>query len=306
MGEVFSLLAALSWALALVLFKRSGDRVEPIALNLFKNTVALILLTVTLVVTGQVGFLFEASRLDLAILAVSGVIGIAVADTLLFYSLRMIGVGLLSIAECAYSPFVMLCSWWMLAESPTAFHLCGAALVLGGVFVSTKHAAPAGREKSSVLFGMLLGSGSVALMAVGIVFAKLVLDGDDFPVLGATTVRLVAGHAALMLMATASPKRRSYWSVFRPQAIWRLSIPASILGSYVAMILWIAGFKFATATTAGILNQSSVLFALIFASIFLRESFTRRKLAAVALASTGVIVVTLGDVLTRAVGGWLG
>ena len=72
------------------------------------------------------------------------------------------------------------------------------------------------------------------------------------------------------------------------------------------MILWIAGFKYTTATTAGILNQSSVVFSLVLATIFLREPFTRRKLVAVVLALTGVIVVTLSDVLTRVMGGWSG
>ena len=50
LGQTCALLAAITWASALVLFKLSGERVAPIGLNLFKNTVALILLGATLLV----------------------------------------------------------------------------------------------------------------------------------------------------------------------------------------------------------------------------------------------------------------
>ena len=40
LGEVCSLAAAILWALAIVLFKKSGEHVHPVALNVFKNVLA--------------------------------------------------------------------------------------------------------------------------------------------------------------------------------------------------------------------------------------------------------------------------
>ncbi len=48
LGQACALLSALIWAFALVLFKLSGERITPLALNLYKNIVGLVLLTLTL------------------------------------------------------------------------------------------------------------------------------------------------------------------------------------------------------------------------------------------------------------------
>jgi DME family drug/metabolite transporter len=119
-GEICALAAALSWATALVLFKRSGERVPPIPLNLFKNVTALVLLVFTLLVMGaSVDELRTFPVSDMAILSLSGFLGIAVADTTFFYALNLIGVGLVTIAECTYSPLIILFSILLLSESLT-------------------------------------------------------------------------------------------------------------------------------------------------------------------------------------------
>lgn len=38
-GEMYSLACGLAWAIAVVLFKKSGESLPPFALNLFKNAV---------------------------------------------------------------------------------------------------------------------------------------------------------------------------------------------------------------------------------------------------------------------------
>ena len=71
------------------------------------------------------------------------------------------------------------------------------------------------------------------------------------------------------------------------------SIPATILGSYLALIAWIAGMKYTLTGIAAIFNQSSTIFILLFATLFLREPVTRRKVLAAALAVAGILIVTL-------------
>ena len=62
------------------------------------------------------------------------------------------------------------------------------------------------------------------------------------------------------------------------------------------MIFWVAGFKYTDeSAVAGILNQTSIIFAIILASIFLKERFTTRKLIAVIIASAGVVVIVLAQ-----------
>jgi len=294
LGESCALLCALGWALALVLFKRSGEHVPPLALNLFKNVIGLILLAATLLImTDGAQSLDRFSRDDFAILLLSGLLGIALADTILFHSLNLIGVGILSIVDCLYSPFIIFFAYLVLGEELAVSDYVGIGLILVGVFISSRHTPPADRTRGQLVIGILLGVLSLALMAFGIVIAKPVLDVNDFPLIWATTLRLLAGTFALALFAAASSQRREYWSVFRPSPIWKVSIPASILGAYLAMILWMAAFKYAKASIAGILSQTSIIFAIILATLILKESFTRRKLVAVTVAAAGVVIVTL-------------
>ena len=110
----------------------------------------------------------------------------------------------------------------------------------------------------------------------------------------AATIRLGAGTVALLLLGAASRNRKAVAGVFRPSPTWRFTVPASVLGSFLSYILWIAGFKYAAAAHVAILNQTSVIFAIIPATLVLNEPFTRRKGLAVSLAIAGILVVTFG------------
>jgi drug/metabolite transporter (DMT)-like permease len=128
-------------------------------------------------------------------------------------------------------------------------------------------------------------------MALSVAIAKPILDRS--PVLWATAVRLISGVAAIMLLTAISPRRRYLWKTLRPSRSWRTAVPAAVLGAYLAMIVWIAGMKYTQASTASILNQTSAVFVLPLAAVFLHERITLRKLAAVLTALTGVVLVTL-------------
>jgi drug/metabolite transporter (DMT)-like permease len=151
----------------------------------------------------------------------------------------------------------------------------------------------AGLSRRTLFTGIGLGMLSIAMMAVGVVYAKLVLGTNGFPLLWATAIRLIAGTAALWAIVLASPNRHAVLSVFRPGAAWRYTIPASILGTYLSMIFWLAGFKYTHASVAAVLNQTSAFFAMLLGAVFLGEKLTLRRIAALAVAMLGVIIVTL-------------
>ena len=277
-----------------MLFKRSGERIPPLALNLFKNVVGLILLVVTLVVTRDgIGNVLQFPMEDVYILLISGTIGIALADTLLFCALNRIGVGILSIVDCTYSPCIILLGVLLLSEQLTVFHYVGGALIVGGVLTVAGVRPPAGCTRGRLMAGMLMGLLAIVLMAFGIILAKLVLP--HFPLIWATTIRLAVGTVVLAMCSAASPQRKELWSVFRPSRVWRAAVPASVLGTYLSLILWVAGFKYTDVSIASLLNQTSVIFALIFATLILKEGFGGRKLAAAVLTMAGIVIVWLAQ-----------
>jgi drug/metabolite transporter (DMT)-like permease len=290
LGEIFSVLAALIWAASVVLFRMSGRDITPLALNFFKNIIATVLILATLVVF-RGSSMRNAPFVDYALLAVSGVLGIAVADTLFFKSLNIVGAGLSQIASLSYSPFVILFTFVFLGERLTVGDLIGAGLILLGILLTTKHEHDSELARHDLVRGVGLATLSVATMALSVAIAKPILDRS--PVLWATAVRLISGVAAIMLLTAISPRRRYLWKTLRPSRSWRTAVPAAVLGAYLAMIVWIAGMKYTQASTASILNQTSAVFVLPLAAVFLHERITLRKLAAVLTALTGVVLVTL-------------
>jgi drug/metabolite transporter (DMT)-like permease len=271
-----------------ILFRKSGETVPPLALNLFRVSVSSILFAVLLLASGR-PLLGVAPLRDYLILMASGIIAIALSDTLFHMCLNRVGAGVNAIVDTLYSPFIVICAWFMLGERLGASQLGGMALIVGAVLLTTRVTPPPGGDRRTLVSGVLIGVGAMASLSFGIVLAKPVLNHAD--VIWATAVRQFGSLLVLVPATLIHPGRRRFWAVFRPQRSWRFTLPGTFMGSFLALMFWIAGMKLTAAGTAAILNQTSTIYILIMASVFLKEPFSWRRGLAAVLALSGILLV---------------
>ncbi len=288
-GEIFSFLCALIWGFAVIFFKKSGETVHPVALNLFKNSFAALLYIPTMLILGQ-SLLFDADAETYFVLFASGVLGIGIADTLFLTSLNMLGASLYAVISCFYSPAVILLSVIWLGERLSLWQIFGTLLIISAVINVSFAPRELKLEKRKLFIGIILGIVSQVLMAIGIVWAKEFLEKT--PVLWASDVRLLGGIFFLALYLLFLPKRKEIVSSLLATKSWKYTFAGAFTGTYVAILLWIAGMKYANASIAAALNQTSNIFLFVLASIFLHEKMTLRKIVSIAIAIVGVLLVT--------------
>lgn len=290
LGEACALAAALTWSISVVLFKRS-EAISPQGMNLFKNLAATLLLLVTLPVVG-VSIDWARGAEDWWRLIVSGVLGIAIADTMIFMALRRLGAARLAVVETVYAPVIVAMSVLWLDEPIGPRFALGALLVVVGVLIASRRARGVVEPPVAGLpKGIALGVGGIAAMAVGVILAKPALERGAL--VEVTLVRLVAGVVAQLAWIALAPSQRSALLVLRPSPAWRTLVPASVLGSYVAMLLWLGGFKWASASVASVLNQMSTVFTIVLARVVLAEPITKRRALGALAAIAGALVVSL-------------
>lgn len=282
-GELFSILSALAWAFGVIAFTRLGERLPPLTLNLRKNLLVLAML-VPLILLGE-GFAWPPLRgADLAIALVSGAIGIGLADTLYFRALNRLGAGRMGIVGNFYSPFVLVLSFAFLGERLTGLQLVGFLLVSIGVLVIGTPRGAAGIDHQALRRGIALGVLAVLLMAVAIVMVKRVLERHD--VLWVSAVRMAGGVGGMLLLLPFSGA--STRSARLDRNGWILLVGAALVGQLLAMLLWLSGYKYTSASIASILNETASIFIVVLAWLFLREPLTQRKLVGVGFTLSGV------------------
>lgn len=285
-GDAMALGCAMAWAVAVLAFRRLRD-VDAAALNLFKNAVASVLLLATMLAM-RVPFDLDRSLGDWAMLATSGVLGLAVADTLFLRGLHRIDASVAAVADCAYSPTVLVLSMVFLNEPLHLGLAAGAPLVvLGLVVVAYERRADA---KPIDRRGLALVVAGVVTTAVGVVLAKPALDRSDL--LEATTIRLASGSVALFAFESLRGRRREVLALFRPQPAWPVALVATFFGTYVSMILWLGGMKYGSASRAALLNQMGAVFVLVL-SRFQGETVSLRRWTGASIALAGVVTILL-------------
>ncbi len=288
LGETLALLAALNWAVSIILFRKS-EHFTPQGINLFKNVMALVLLLLSMLVLG-VSFDTERSSLDFWRLSLSGGLGIALADTLIFVALRRLGAALYGVVNCAYAPTLVALSVIFLGEPVGSAFLLGGSLVVGGVLLVATEKLDQQTEAArhpQLLGGILLCLVAIFAMAAGVILAKPALESSHL--VEATAVRMAGGVAVQLVWIAAVPSQRAALQVFKPNPVWKTLVPGSFLGSYVAMLLWLGGFKWAAASVAAVLNQLASVFTIILARVILKEALTPRRMLGGLIAIAGAI-----------------
>ena len=295
LGALLSLGAAFFWAAGVILFKVSGETFSPVALNIFKSLVAMVLISLTMLIFNM-DFYPDPPAGSLFWLAVSGVIGITFADLFFFMALNRLGAGLTAIVECLYLPSVIFFSFLLLDESLSLAAIIGGILVFTAVLVGgvSPGMIPARHQGNSGIpwFGLFIGCLSMVCVALGIVIIKDLLAQTE--VFWATLVRVSAAIISLFIFVLIHPKKKTYIRELKFSKAWLYAVPASVCGNFLALLCWVGGMKYTTASRAAIFNQMSTIFIFILAAVFLKEKITRYRLAAICLALAGACLTILG------------
>ena len=126
--------AAASWAFATVIFERLGKVIPYAGITFLKGFFSILLMLMLVLVSGNIK---TVSAHDALILIVSGVIGIAVGDTLFFKSLQDLGAKMQVIYFMLGQVVTMLLSFLLLGEVLDLMKYLGAATLLCGIVIVT-------------------------------------------------------------------------------------------------------------------------------------------------------------------------
>ena len=289
LGEALAILSALAWSAGVIIYKRLGETITPTRLNLSKNLLALFLLVPSVLLFG--GPPPQLSGADLAITLVSGLLGIALADSLYLTALNQLGAARMGILGNFFSPFVIVLSFLFLGERLGPLQMLGFALVSGGVLVVSVRRSEVAAERRALRRGLALGVGSILLMAIAIVLVKRVLETQ--PLIWMVALRVAGGVGGLLLLFAL--RRQSPWPTpaERARIHWPILLFGVFVGQYLSMVLWLGGNKYTSASVAAILNETNSVFIVLLAALFLHEPLSRTKLLGVALTLSGVACMLL-------------
>jgi drug/metabolite transporter (DMT)-like permease len=301
-GMFASLASAACWASASLLFARLGLSTHPAVMNLLKCSIALVLMVLTLGVGGWPLWPPTLDARALALLAGSGVLGLAVGDTLYFQALVRLGPRRTLLLTSLVPPMAATLAWAALGESLPLLALPGMALTIGGVTWVVLERAPSPPPASvdaavarppvaGLAVGLAFGLGAAVCQATGQVFTRAAATG--LGALELSVVRLSFGVLGVLLHLVWMGRLHE---VPRPLAQPRtrmLLLTATLLGTYAGVWLMNLGLVHSPVGLASTLNSTSPLFVLPLTVLLLGERVTVRAWLGALVAVAGIAWLTL-------------
>ncbi len=289
LGEAGCLAAALGWSIAVTLFRPTIRDEGAWAVSLARNWLAVLLFGVTLIFAGQIRVLFSASPEVLGMMALSGLVGMAIGDTALFAAVDEIGVYRTLLFQSLGPVFAAILAVGFFGEQPSSLRFLGGAIVLVGVAVVIR---PEGNEQTALsLRGIFYAILAAAGQAGGIVLAKDALA--ELPLLSASFLRLLAGGLGVAIYMLLSGRGRRIVDALLLRGALRRVIFPTFLGSYICILFMMAGIAWAPASVAAVLLSTAPVFSLFIDHRLARKTIPIASLFGVLLSIIGIAVLTI-------------
>ena len=202
-GVMAALAAALAWTTASGLWRSLSDQGSALQLNALKNGLATLLFLPVLALLP-----WQDNAAAIAMLLLSGGVGIAAGDSFYLAALRRLGTRRTLTLEAVGPVLASLGSVMLMGERLGAGAWVGALLVAGAVVLVADSDGPLHRDRQ----GLALGLMAVLCGLSGAFLARQVLISSDLTPLQTAAVRLLGGWLALLPLVRARGSRRSVQS----------------------------------------------------------------------------------------------
>ena len=288
MGDLYAVITAVCWSSAVILFDISTKNFTAIQLNVLKNFIGVFgfILTIVLFSIPSPNF----SQQDIFTLALSGFLGILIADGLFLESLRRLGSGISAVVSTIYTPTVFIIAFILFNETINLHSYIGGVLVLGGITISVFQ-PPKTIKKRDLYIGILFGIIANILTAYSVLIIKPIMKNNS--VIYVALYRFSIGFIFGILINILKSGIKQVIQKFKQGLTNQYVILGAFLGTYLSVIFWLAGYKYTLAGRAAIYNQLSTVFIIILARVFLKEPMTSKKIIGVSLAIFGAMIVSV-------------
>lgn len=291
-GAAAAFSAAILWALSALLFEYASKKVSSARLNFYKGAIAIVLLAVTSLILGE--GIPETNRVEILVLAGSGVIGIALGDTMYFQAVNRIGGRRALTMFTLAPPITALIALLFLGEQLALITWMGILVTVGGVMWVVTEGS--GREKivinkEDMLPGILFGVLSAVGQATGMVMTRSVLTQTELTTLQSTILRLAPALVMLILTIRIQERgRKKPPAQGRDRKLIGTVLLSSIIGAYICLWLQQITIENLPAGIAQTLLSTSPIFILPMSALR-GESVSPRAIAGAVLSILGITMV---------------
>ena len=285
-----ALASAAAWALGSILFRRLGDDVSAAGMNLGKDLIGLALLGVAVLAVGPTSM----APLSAALLFLSGVVGIALGDTLFFMALVRLEPRRTLLLATVGQVFTVALAVGLLGDRPGGTTWLGIALVLGGVSWVMRESSDTAEDTphGSARSGVLLGLGAALCFAAATILAKIGVESVS--ALQGTLVRLAGGVGGLVLWGLARRDLGGWLKPFRDGRLFRRLLVAETVIIFGGFWLGLWSLKHLDASIATVLTSTEPLFVIPLGLWILGQRPSRRGVVGAVVAVAGVALIVSG------------
>jgi len=294
LGELAAIVTSITYAVNSTLFTVAGRVVGSSVVNRVRLIAACLFLTLAhWIILGS--FWPVGTELDRWFwLGLSGIVGLVLGDAFLFQAFVWVGPRL-SMLMMSLAPIIAAAAAWIfLGEKLSAWQMLGILITLFGigwvVMEKNKNQPP---EKENYLKGILFGLGGAAGQGLGVVLAKLGLDGGYSPI-SANFIRM---FTAMIVIWAATLIQKEFKSTFNkvamnPRSLWAI-IGGAFSGPFLGVSLSLFALQHTSIGVASTLMALPPVFLLPVERFYFKEKVGWGAVGGTVLAMVGVSVLFL-------------
>jgi DME family drug/metabolite transporter len=295
-GEFAALGAAISWAVAPILYRKALANASPVSANIMRCVTNAAVLVVILAGLGLTGTLTNLPVQVIGVVVVSGIIGLGVGDTLYMAGLKSVGVARAVPLAATYPLFSLLWATLLLGEPVTAAAVAGTVVILLGIWLLSRE-----RGDSTIHFrGRAVAWGVAASLLTAVVWS-VSITLMDFAVTmpgvvsgleanyAVVTIR-IAGMALLMLALAPLLDRKHVFLKLSWRTVALLCV-GGLVANGLGWLLMNYSFMNIALSQAVPISSTTPLFSTLAGFLFFREKLTRDNTLGAVLVVAGVVLI---------------
>lgn len=287
-GELASLLTAVSWMLSAIFFEKAGRRVGSLSVNIIRLFMGILFLGTTTLFTRGMFFPLDATLYNWVWLGISGFIGFFLGDLFLFKSYTVIGSRTSQLVMSLAPMITAAIGWFFLDEILSAKSIFGIVVSVSGIMIAV---AGKGLKLNVPMRGFLYALGGATGQALGLILSKKGMG--DYDAVAATQIRAIFGLLSFILLITFLNRWRRVYRTTRDATSMKSITVGAVFGPFVGVALSLYAVQHTETGIASTLMALVPIFIILPTAIMFKEKITARQVIGAVISIAGASIFFL-------------